>query len=74
MLVAKQDGLTQPKLGTIVAGQRPSDLTLEEGAAYDVAAALTAGGVLPETTYQAAYRGLPAFWREVLEGPSPPPR
>jgi hypothetical protein len=25
-----------------------------------------------EPTYQAAYRGLPAFWREVLEGPSPP--
>jgi hypothetical protein len=24
-----------------------------------------------EPTYQAAYRGLPAFWREVLEGPSP---
>jgi hypothetical protein len=23
-----------------------------------------------EPTYQAAYRGLPAFWREVLEGPS----
>jgi len=25
-----------------------------------------------EPTYQAAYRGLPAFWREILEGPSPP--
>jgi hypothetical protein len=25
-----------------------------------------------EPTYQAAYRGLPAFWREVLENPSPP--
>jgi hypothetical protein len=25
-----------------------------------------------EPTYQAAYRGLPAFWRAVLEGPSPP--
>jgi hypothetical protein len=25
-----------------------------------------------ETTYQAAYRGLPAFWREVLEKPAPP--
>jgi hypothetical protein len=25
-----------------------------------------------EPTYQAAYRGLPAFWREVLERPSPP--
>lgn len=54
VLVAKQDGLTQAKLGTIVAGQRPADLTPEEGVAYDVSAALTAGGVLPETTYQAA--------------------
>jgi hypothetical protein len=25
-----------------------------------------------EPTYQAAYRGLPAFWREVLERPRPP--
>jgi len=26
-----------------------------------------------EATYLAAYRGLPAFWREVLEGrPTPP--
>jgi hypothetical protein len=25
-----------------------------------------------EPTYQAAYRGLPAFWREVLERPAPP--
>ena len=24
-----------------------------------------------EATYQAAYRGMPAFWRDVLEGPSP---
>ncbi|MBV9124142.1 MAG: DUF4058 family protein [Planctomycetes bacterium] len=25
-----------------------------------------------ESTYQAAYRGMPAFWREVLERPGPP--
>jgi hypothetical protein len=25
-----------------------------------------------EATYQAAYRGMPAFWRAVLEGRSPP--
>ena len=24
-----------------------------------------------EPTYQAAYRGMPAFWRDVLEGRSP---
>ena len=28
-----------------------------------------------EATYQTAYRGMPAFWREVIEGRrSPPPR
>jgi hypothetical protein len=27
-----------------------------------------------EATYQAAFRGLPAFWRDVLEGRQPPPR
>jgi hypothetical protein len=48
---------------------------------------LAVGGVLPdmplflrpdryiyvplEATYQAAYRGVPGFWREVLEGPAP---
>jgi hypothetical protein len=26
-----------------------------------------------ESTYQTAYRGMPHFWREVLEGRSPPP-
>ena len=26
-----------------------------------------------EATYAAAYRGLPAFWRDVLEGRQPPP-
>jgi 4-carboxymuconolactone decarboxylase len=54
VLVAEQDGLPEEKLATIVAGQRPPDLTREEGIAYDVGAALTAGGVLPEPTFQAA--------------------
>lgn len=52
--VAEQDGLPDAKLATIVAGQRPADLTREEAVAYDVAAALTRGGVLPELTYGAA--------------------
>jgi hypothetical protein len=25
-----------------------------------------------EATYQAAYRGMPGFWRDVLEGQKPP--
>ena len=38
----------------IVAGQRPFDLTRQEAVAYDFAAALVNGGVLPELTYRAA--------------------
>lgn len=52
--VAEHDGLADAKLATIVAGQRPPDLTRDEAVAYDVAAALTGGGVLPELTYRAA--------------------
>lgn len=37
----------------IVAGQRPVDLTRQDAVAYDVAAALVSGGVLPELTYRA---------------------
>jgi 4-carboxymuconolactone decarboxylase len=50
---AERAGLTGRKIATIAAGQRPSDLTDDEGVAYDMAAALNRGGPLPETTYQA---------------------
>jgi 4-carboxymuconolactone decarboxylase len=52
--VAAATDLTKAKIATIVAGQRPNDLTSEEAAAYDMAAALTRGGALPEATYRAA--------------------
>ena len=52
--VAAQAGLSDAKIATITAGQRPADLTDEEGAAYDVAAVLVAGRQLPESTYQRA--------------------
>jgi 4-carboxymuconolactone decarboxylase len=52
--VAEHDKLPDAKLATIVAGQRPPDLTRDEAVAYDVAAALTGGGVLPELTYRTA--------------------
>lgn len=52
--VAAATDLTPAKIATIVAGQRPADLTAEEGAAYDVAAALSRGGALPEATHRAA--------------------
>jgi 4-carboxymuconolactone decarboxylase len=54
VLVAELRGLPDDKIATIVAGQRPSDLTREEAIAYDVASALVAGGVLPALTYQQA--------------------
>ena len=54
VIVAEHRGLSDEKLATIVAGQRPSDLTLPEAVAYDVASSLVNGGVLPELTWRAA--------------------
>jgi alkylhydroperoxidase family enzyme len=54
VIVAENRGLSDEKLATIVAGQRPTDLTRQEAVAYDVAHALVNGGVLPELTYRAA--------------------
>jgi 4-carboxymuconolactone decarboxylase len=56
VIVAEGRGLSDEKLETIVAGQRPSDLTREEGIAYDMAAALVSGGTLPELTWRTAVR------------------
>ena len=53
---ARLAGLSEEKVATVAAGERPADLTDDECAAYDMAAALNRGGVLPETTYQAAVR------------------
>jgi 4-carboxymuconolactone decarboxylase len=54
VIVAEHRGLSDEKLATIVAGQRPADLTRPEAVAYDFASALVNGGVLPELTYRAA--------------------
>jgi 4-carboxymuconolactone decarboxylase len=51
---ARRAGLSHDKIATIAAGERPGDLTDDERAAYDMAAALNRGGVLPQTSYQAA--------------------
>ncbi|MCR0981700.1 carboxymuconolactone decarboxylase family protein [Roseomonas populi] len=59
--VAAAKGLSEAKIATIVSGNRPSDLTAEEAAAYDTAFVLVGGGQLPEATYQAA---LKAFGEE----------
>ena len=61
--VAEQTDLTPAKIATIAAGERPADLTAQEGTAYDVAATLMRGGPLPEATYHAA---LDAFGQEGL--------
>jgi hypothetical protein len=52
--VAAKACLSIEKIATIDAGERPSDLTREEGIAYDVASRLVHGGQLPEAIYQAA--------------------
>ena len=54
--VAERGGLSDDKLATIVAGQRPADLSREEAIAYDVASALVSGGVLPALTYERSVR------------------
>jgi 4-carboxymuconolactone decarboxylase len=51
---AERAGLARDKIATIVAGQRPSDLSRVEAVAYDMAAALNRGAPLAESTYQAA--------------------
>lgn len=54
VLVAELRGLSDEKIATIVAGQRPVNLTDEEAIAYDIASSLVSGGVLPELCYERA--------------------
>lgn len=49
--VARAAGLSDSKVAAVAAGQRPADLTDEEAAAYDVAAALASGRALPDGAY-----------------------
>jgi 4-carboxymuconolactone decarboxylase len=51
---AQRAGLSDEKIATIAAGERPSDLDRNERVAYDMAAALNRGASLPDTTYHAA--------------------
>jgi 4-carboxymuconolactone decarboxylase len=52
--VASGVGVTEDQLATITAGRRPADLSEEAQLAYDVAADLLNGGVLPEAACQRA--------------------
>ena len=56
LLIAELRGLKDDTLGTLVAGQRPSDLDEDESTAYDVASSLARGGVLPKIIYDKAVR------------------
>ena len=58
VIAAERRGLSDEKLATIVSGQRPPDLTREEGVAYDIASALLRHGTLPELSYRAAVQAL----------------
>ena len=51
---AQRAGLSDDKIATIAAGERPCDLTRDEAVAYEMAVALNRGASLPETTYRAA--------------------
>jgi 4-carboxymuconolactone decarboxylase len=59
--MALASGVPAAKVATIVAGERPTDLTREEAVAYDVAAALNRGARLPESLYDA---GVETFGKE----------
>lgn len=52
--VAQKDSLADSTIATIVAGERPADLPRDQAIAYDTAAALCRGGVLPQLNYDLA--------------------
>jgi len=54
VLVAELRMISEEKIATIIAGQRPADLTRQEAVAYDVASALVTGATLPELCYKQA--------------------
>ena len=51
---AAKAGLSPSKIAGLASGTKPSDLTAEESAAFDVAKVLVAGGQLAESAYQRA--------------------
>jgi 4-carboxymuconolactone decarboxylase len=60
-MLAEQRGLSDEKIATIVAGQRPSDLAPDEAVAFDVASALVSHGDLPELNYRQAVARFGAY-------------
>jgi alkylhydroperoxidase family enzyme len=54
VLMAELRGLDDDTIATIVAGQRPINLGIDEAIAYDIASSLVRGGILPELVYKKA--------------------
>ena len=54
VMMAEQKGLSDDKIATLVAGQRPGDLTREEAIAFDITSALLDSGSLPQLSYRQA--------------------
>ena len=52
--VAEREGMSAERLATLVADLKPVDLSKEESIAFDLAYALSRGGVLPEPVYRLA--------------------
>src|ERR1700692_1560853 len=50
--VAEHEGMRIDRLATLVADLKPTDLSEEEGVAFDVAYKLVRGGTLPEPLYR----------------------
>lgn len=50
--VAEREGMKPERLATLVADLKPGDLAPDESVAFDVAYALSRGGVLPEPLYR----------------------
>jgi alkylhydroperoxidase family enzyme len=54
--VAEREGMPAERLATLVADLKPNDLAPDESVAFDVAYALSRGGVLPEPLYVLAVK------------------
>ncbi len=50
--VAEREGMKPERLATLVADLKPADLAPDESVAFDVAYALSRGGILPEPLYR----------------------
>ena len=52
--VAEHEGMAPARLGALVAGLKPTDLSRDENIGFDFSYALCRGGVLPEPLYRQA--------------------